>query len=115
MRKPLALRSPIPRRRSKPRRGRLVDRNFLTWMHTQPCLVTGEWPVTVHHVRFCGSPKNDRRTIALVARLHMRGCEQPGIPCVERGKRVFEEFHGVNIEHAIANYNRRFDLENTNS
>ena len=82
------------------------DRGYLSWMASQPCCVTGEWPATTHHVRFCGSPKNDRRTIRLVARLQMLTHEKPGRPCIERlGKAKFEARYGINIEALIASYN----------
>ena len=72
VRKPVELRrSRIKRKRSKPRRGRVTDLAYLAWMATLPCFITGEFPATTHHVRFCGSPKDDHRTIRLVARLHM--------------------------------------------
>lgn len=92
------------KRRSRPRRGRVVDKAYLAWMATQPCMVTGEMPVTIHHVRRFGSPKDDHRTVPLVARLHMLTHEVPGQPCVERGKKVFEAFYNVDLEAAIVVY-----------
>lgn len=77
------------------------DRAYLAFIASQPCVVTGERPVTVHHVRSFGSHRDDRRTIPLVARLHMRTHEQPGYPCIERGKQVFERHWGINIETEI--------------
>jgi hypothetical protein len=88
------------------------DPDFLDWMATQPCCVTGEWDATTHHVRFCGSPKNDRRTIRLVARLHMRTHEKPGQPCIERiGKAAFEKRYGISIEAEIAKCHERYENE----
>ncbi len=39
----------------------------------------------------------------------MRGSEKPGFPCIERGKKVFEQFWKVDIEKAIQYFNSRFD------
>lgn len=95
-------------KRRRPRRGRVVDKPYLAWMATQRCCITGEWPATTHHVRFCGSQKDDRRTIRLVDRLHMLTHAKPGVPCVEQGKDHFESFHGVDIEAEIAKANARY-------
>lgn len=99
-------RSPVLTKRRKPRRGRVKDPAFLDFASTQPCCVTGERQATTHHVREFGSPKNDRRVIRLVARLHMHGF---GMFSIERlGKRKFELHHGICIEDEIAKLNGRF-------
>lgn len=99
------------RPRKKPRRGRVRDIPYLDWMATQPCCITGEWPATTHHVRKWGSPKDDTRTIRLVARLHMLPCEIPGQPCIERGKAQFEKRYGISIEAEIAKARARYEAE----
>lgn len=91
--------------RSKPRRGRVHDPRYLAFVAAQPCIVTGQSPVTVHHVRRFGSPKDDYRTVPIVAPLHMLTNETPGLPCVERGKRRFEETWGVSLEAEIRRLN----------
>lgn len=102
-------RTPVKKRRSKPRRGRVRDPRRLAFIAEQPCLVTGEWPVTVHHVRRYGEPKNDHRAVPLVARLHMLTSEKPGEPCVERlGRLGFEKYYGVDFEAAIERYSRLY-------
>jgi hypothetical protein len=92
-------------RRRKPRQGRVSDPQYLTFIAQQPCIVTGARDVTIHHLRKWGSPKDDRRTVPLVAELHMRTHEFPGQLCVERGKRVFEAFWGVDLEREIERLN----------
>ena len=92
-------------RRRKPRQGRVVDKEYLGFIAQQPCIVTGDRGVTIHHVRRWGSPKDDRRTVPLVAELHMRTHEFPGQLCVERGKRIFEAFWGVDLEREIERLN----------
>jgi hypothetical protein len=97
--------SPIPRttrpkaRRRGNRRGRIIDRPYLRWCSKQPCCITGEYPATTHHVREFGSPKNDRRVIRLVARLHFHDA---GMLSIERLAKVdFEMTHSVSIEAEI--------------
>ncbi len=96
--------------RSAASKGR-KDKAYRAWIASQPCMITGERPVTVHHIRFCGSPRDDRRTVPLVASLHMRTHETPGKPCVERGKKVFEQFWKVDLEQAIIAYNTWYETE----
>lgn len=102
------IRTPVKKRRSKPRRGRVIDKARLEWMSRQSCCVTGERPATVHHVRFCGSLKDDTRILPLVARLHMRTNERSGEPCIERGKAVFEDFWDVDIEELVTKYQEMY-------
>ncbi len=79
----------------------------MAWMAQQPCLISGEPEATTHHVRFCGSPKNDRRCIRLAWRYHL---ENFGPTSIEKlGKAKWQALHGVDIEAAISDYNRRFD------
>lgn len=122
-RKSFLKRSSVRKKRlGPPRRGRVVDVDFIEWMHqTQPCLVftalinTVRIPerrcqgrLTVHHVRECGSPKNDRRTIKLCEAHHLIGSDQ-GASIERLGKTAFEKRHGVNIEAAITEYNRQYE------
>lgn len=100
-------RTPIKARRSKLRKGRVVDKAFLAFVASQPCLVSGRRPATVHHVRQYGSPKNDRRTVPLLAEFHMHDF---GPTSVERlGKAEFERVHGVDLEGAILRLNKEYD------
>lgn len=111
-------RTPIKRsttqvRKKRPgpaRRGRIVDKPRLEWAATQPCQITGEFPATTHHVRFCGSPKDDTRIIRLVARLHM--ATHAGFRCcIEDGKQIFEETYECNIEDLISQLQARYKQE----
>lgn len=101
-------RTPVPKRRSKPRRGRLIDVDFVRWMHSHPCLIEGKaghecsGPITFHHVREYGSPLNDRRGLALCAAAHLHDF---GPDSIEHGKRQFEAKFGINIKLEIAKYN----------
>ena len=101
--KPIA-RSPVRRRRpGKPRRGRVVNDEFLAYVGSLPCLVHGRGcpgRVTVHHVKETpGAQKNDERTVPLCEELHLHDF---GPHCVERlGKVGFQEFWGVIFDAAI--------------
>lgn len=86
-----------------------MDTARLDWAAESPCQVTGEYPATTHHVRSYGSPKDDSRIMRLVARLHMKTAALPGVPCVEDGKRVFEEFHGVEIKVLVRELRERYE------
>jgi len=100
------LRIRIKRRRSRTRRGRVVDRDYLAWMATQPCIISGK-PATVHHVRRFGEPKNDRRTLPLAPEYHMIGFG-PHTSIEALGKAEFERRYGIDIEDAILRCNERY-------
>lgn len=97
------------KRRSRPRRGRVVDTDYLAFIHTQPCAVIyGEHSgcMTAHHVRRFGEPKNDRRVIPLCEAHHMHDF---GKYSIERlGKRKFEAHFGVSLELLILGYQKRY-------
>ena len=103
-------RTPVKRKRSGgPRKGRVVDEKYLAWIAARPCMISGRRS-TVHHVRFCGSPKNDRRTLPLAPEYHQI---QPGphTSIEALGKAKFEARYGVDIESAIAKYNEQYQRE----
>lgn len=104
-------RTPIKRKRAKTRRGRIYDRNRMSWAAQKSCQITGEFPATTHHVREFGSPKDDTKIIRLAAHLHMKTASRPGIPCIEDGKELFEKFHGVKIERLLRDLSYDYDLE----
>lgn len=90
----------------------MVDDWFLAWLHGQVCLVSGRWPVTAHHVRENGSPKNDRRTLALIPLYHLIQADPKQTESIEAlGKIKWQARHGVDIEASIAEYNRRYTEE----
>lgn len=105
----------MKKRRSKPRRGRVIDKKFLTWMHTQPCLVlwaTSEdcsGRITFHHVRRFGEEKNDRRGVSLCVRHHLQEGGSTSIHSL--GKVKFQREFGVDLEKAIRFYNKKYESE----
>jgi len=57
--------------RKKARRKAKVDKEFTEWVHTQPCVATGEADVEQHHFPYRSSPHwHDRRSIPLTAVAH---------------------------------------------
>jgi hypothetical protein len=110
----LLKRTPVKKRRSKLRRGRVVDVPYLRWMHTHGCLVEGKrspciGTITVHHFREFGNPKNDRRTLTLCQGHHQ---EAFGPDSIERlGKAKWQAKFGINIQLEIARYNEAYVIE----
>lgn len=106
---PLKRRLPIPKRRRTPRRGRLVDEQYFAWIATQPGVVRGGICASVHHVRFMGSPKSDRRTLPMEWGYHTY---QEGPESIEAlGKQKWQSLHHVDIEAAITRYQERYLAE----
>ncbi len=108
-------RSPVRRKRpGPPRKGRRVDKKYLAWLHTQPCIVSGLRAatgvyITAHHVRRLGEPKDDRRTVPLLERYHLHDAGQWS---VERlGRKNFETVFQVDFEAEILRLNRLYEEE----
>lgn len=73
-------------------------------------MVSGLCGVTVHHVRRHGEPKNDRRTVPLLAHYHLIGIG--GKDSIEYlGKQKFEEKYGVDLEASIVKLNEQYEKE----
>ena len=104
--------APLRKHRLGVRRGRVVDRKYLAWVAEQPCCVSGCYVldgerVTVHHVREFGSPKNDHRTIPLLARYHL--ATVGGRHSIEvLGKVAFQVLYDIEITDVIASLNASY-------
>lgn len=61
--------------------------------------------VTFHHVRFCGSPKNDERGLSLCVAHHLH---DGGRDSIERGKAAWAQRFSIDIEAEIENYRRLY-------
>ncbi len=96
-------RSPIKRRRSAARRGRLVDKAYLKWCGKQQCLVSGRFGVTLHHVRSFGSARDDRRVVPLMAQFHLIQHGETSIEAL--GKTAFEKRFEIDLEAEILRLN----------
>lgn len=107
-------RSPIKRKRSKPRRGRVVDRSYREFIASLPCCVCEKWGTkqdarteAAHvGVRGIGQKCSDRDTLPICGRHHRNGRFSHHV----MGK-GFWEFWGIVIEDEIAKYNRRYEQE----
>lgn len=102
------------KRRSTPRRGRYIDREYLAWIHGQPSVVPTHDPkcrrfncwMTAHHVKSApGAPKDDRRALPLFACRHLI---QHGDETVEHGKDAFEARFKVDFEREILRLNLEY-------
>lgn len=106
-------RAPVKKRRSKPRRGRVIDKDRMEWLHTLPCTLAGHslhvcggW-ITVHHVRRYGEPKDDTRGIPLCQAAHLYDF---GADAIERiGKVKFEQTFGLDLEAQVKQYQERYE------
>lgn len=97
-------RSRLKSRRSKSRRGRIIDRAFVSWVARMACLIRGRHvcilPMTIHHVKETpGAQKDDRRVLSLCAGAHLHGYSPDAI---EHGREEWERKFGVDIERQIA-------------
>ena len=108
-------RIPLKRKRHKLRRGRVIDRDYLAWMHGHPCLVAvhgHRWDcsgaITVHHVREHGSPKDDHRTLTLCQAHHLAGFGPSAIH--KLGKAAWQRRFGIDIEADIRSYNDAYGV-----
>lgn len=115
------------KRPGPPRRGRVVDPEFVAWVaENHKCVIderalttatlsatlrsmAGEQAtpdpccgrLTIHHVRRYGEPKSDRRILLLCQGHHLHAWSATSI---EHGKEQFEQIYGVDIEARIAQY-----------
>jgi hypothetical protein len=64
-------------------------------------------PATCHHVRICGSARDDHRAIPLAPEYHLLQ-HGPKTSIEALGKAKFQERYGVDLEAAIAEYRRRY-------
>ncbi len=115
------IRTPLPRtpvkRRRKTRRGRVVDRAMLAFIHEQPCLLALRNPdahrcegrLTAHHVRVGAAPKDDTRVVPLCWSAHLHDGSRTSIERLGRVK--WQTFHGIDLEQEILNYRALFAIE----
>lgn len=86
------------RRPGKPRRGRVRDKKYLSWLHTLPCSVPGcaNRNIEAAHVgpRGMGIKCNDREAIPLCAITHHR----EGKESHHKLQKLFWEHHGLDRE-----------------
>lgn len=106
------------RPRRKTRKGRVIDKDFLGWAHeTQGCFLALRSPrfhtcrgdLTAHHVRFCGSPKNDLRILMLCGAGHLHDFGPKSIEKI--GKQKWEDYWQVSIEAEIQRLNQEYEAQ----
>ena len=99
------IRTSIPRRRSKPRRGVLVNPRYLIFIHTRRCLLSMREDtrcsgmLNAHHVRPSRDPRNDERTVPLCEGHHLQAF---GPDAIHRlGQKRWQEKFDVDLEAEI--------------
>lgn len=81
--------------------------NYLNFIGSLPCAVTGKRPVVVHHAKGykgTGSKSSDYGTIPLSPELHTNG----EFSVHEMGAKSFQRHHGVRFSDLIANYLHKY-------
>lgn len=101
-------------KKTKQRRGRVVDEKFKEFARSQGCILrnrhTCDGPVEFHHVRFCGSPKDDTRGFGLCAKGHeIVWNSRTSIHAL--GKTKWEYQWNLSIECVIANLRKLYQQQ----
>ena len=109
-------RTPVKRKRSKPRRGRVRDPKYLAWIRTLPCILSACEhcrcficaPIEAAHVgeRGLGQKCSDRETVPLCAAHHRLDRHSH-----HRLGHIFWTFHGLTRDAIIADLNARYERE----
>ncbi len=63
-------------------------------------------PLTTHHVREYGSPKDDTKVIRLCEAHHLHDA---GPHAIERGKKQFEQHTGLSIQALVVYYREAYE------
>ena len=87
--------------RKRARRREREDRDYLAWVHTMPCAISGKLPVVAHHepprAMGGGGDWHDRSTVPLTEAMHL---ERHRL-----GREAFEAKHGVCMASVIRELN----------
>ena len=94
-----------------------MDKAFMAWMHTQPCLVA-VWgfpypvspcsgPITFHHLRSPGSQKDDTNGLALCEAHHIHVAGPDAIHRLGRAR--FAERFILDLEFEVRKYRREYE------
>lgn len=67
--------------------------SYVHWLHSQPCIVTGERVVHAHHLRSASQSKDDRYCVPLAPHMHQNGPQAVHVI----GWDNFERAHGVDL------------------
>jgi hypothetical protein len=110
------------RRRSKPRRGRVYDHDFVEGVYNQGCVIREHGTTdaakehvcdtrpTIHHVRRFGSPKDDHRILPICESGHLHDA---GPHSIERGKAQWQRWWGIDIEGMVEWYRETLQVVET--
>lgn len=73
----------------------MLDKKYLDWIRTQPCIVTGSLGVDAHHVIYKSQADNDYSAVPLRHDKHME------LHNHKDGVEGFEEDNDINFEQAM--------------
>lgn len=96
-------------KKNKSRQKTKAERDHLTWVASQPCMISGKRPVQVHHIRLNGEPRDHFKSIPLHYDYH-QGPE--GIHTL--GKYAWRDKYGHELDMMEKIKRRRLE-ENNNS
>ena len=103
-----ALTFPKPKR-AKKKDTRIIDQNYVRWVHGWPCCVPhcGRYPVHAHHAKTKGSGGSDRTCIPLCVDHHTGnyGVHHLGVI-------TFEKTFGIDLTDLVTKYNGLYDNGN---
>lgn len=90
----------------------MIDLDFMRFAREAGCIIEFKHicrgAMTFHHVRTCGSPKDDRNGVGLCASAHLWDV---GNQSIERlGKEKWQVFWDVDLETEISKLNRNFEI-----
>ncbi len=107
------IRTSIPRRRPKPRKGRVKSPEYLAFIHTLRCLLLGHsdtrcsGELNAHHVDPPTEQRNDLRTIPLCKAHHLQSC---GPHAIHRlGREQWQAKFGKNLEFEVLRLQTEFN------
>lgn len=112
-------RTPVKKRRSKPRINRPVDKKYMAWLANgdRMCLLFGRegtacgGRLTVAHIRRYGEAKNDRRTCLLCESHHQYGPHAIHTMGREKWSAFFEVDLEIVMSESVSRYERETNAD----
>lgn len=92
-------RTPVKKRRAGVRRGRVVNREFMEFVRQRKCILARKhnclFSTTFHHLRTCGSPKDDTWGVGLCWYGHFKAWSENSVEAL--GKDKFEKRWDISL------------------
>ena len=87
-----------------PKQKRIIDKKYLAWIKTQPCLVSDfdcRGDVVYHHTVTVGAGGSDYDTVPLCSRHHILGVHSMGC-------QTFQDVYEIDFEVEIKRLNKKY-------